>query len=99
MDPPLSYHTINHWPTIGVLEKYGALCIGSVGEPPKAGTEETSAVSVEDDEFQFGEMIPYGDPSWYITYSCSFACSLLQVINERPWEHQLMPFTCIHYLD
>ncbi|KAF9143826.1 hypothetical protein BGX30_014671 [Mortierella sp. GBA39] len=51
----------------GVLEKYGALCIGSIGEPPKAGAEEDSsaAVSVEDDEFQFGEMIPYGDPSWY----------------------------------
>ncbi|KAF9927815.1 hypothetical protein FBU30_002860 [Linnemannia zychae] len=49
----------------GVLEKYGALCIGTVGEPPKAGAEQAPTENVEDDEFQFGEMIPYGDPSWY----------------------------------
>ncbi|ORZ02043.1 acyl-CoA dehydrogenase/oxidase [Lobosporangium transversale] len=52
----------------GVLEKYGALCIGVIGEPPKDGAVEPSGEShanVEDDEFQFGEMIPFGDPSWY----------------------------------
>ena len=49
---------------IGVLEKYGALCVGSIGEPPKAGAAAEPAVSAEDDEFQFGDMIPFGDPSW-----------------------------------
>ncbi|KAG0005759.1 hypothetical protein BGZ80_005888 [Entomortierella chlamydospora] len=50
----------------GVLEKYGALCIGVVGEPPKAGAEAPAEAPVDDDdEMQFGEMIPFGDPSWY----------------------------------
>ncbi|KAF9434229.1 hypothetical protein BGZ76_008354 [Entomortierella beljakovae] len=47
-----------------VLGKYGALCIGAVGEPPQEGAAPVEA-SVDDDEFQFGEMIPFGDPSWY----------------------------------
>ncbi|KAF9296345.1 hypothetical protein BGZ74_010381, partial [Mortierella antarctica] len=49
----------------GVLEKYGALCIGSVGEPPKEGTPVAAAVSADDDDRTFGDMIPFGDPSWY----------------------------------
>ncbi|KAG0307865.1 hypothetical protein BGZ98_009582, partial [Dissophora globulifera] len=42
----------------GVLEKYGALCIGNFGEPPKAGAVEAASAdaSEEDDEMQFGEM-------------------------------------------
>jgi len=55
--------------TLGVLEKYGALCIGSVGEAPKEGAAAAAAsdASADEDEFQFGEMIPFGDPSWYVT--------------------------------
>ncbi|KAF9585682.1 hypothetical protein BGW38_001235 [Lunasporangiospora selenospora] len=50
----------------GVLEKHGALCIGVIGEPPKEGAAESAAEAAsEDDERQFGEMIPFGDPSWY----------------------------------
>ncbi|KAF9341555.1 hypothetical protein BGZ91_006633 [Linnemannia elongata] len=51
----------------GVLEKYGALCIGVIGEAPKeGGAAPTAAAPVDDDdELQFGEMVPFGDPSWY----------------------------------
>ncbi|KAF9426462.1 hypothetical protein BGZ94_006489 [Podila epigama] len=50
----------------GVLEKYGALCIGVIGEPPKDGPAPAATESSEyDDEKTFGEMIPFGDPSWY----------------------------------
>ncbi|KAG0021206.1 hypothetical protein BGZ80_002869 [Entomortierella chlamydospora] len=48
----------------GVLEKYGALCIGNLGEPPKEAPAAQSAPT-DDDEFQFGDMVPFGDPSWY----------------------------------
>lgn len=50
----------------GVLEKYGALCIGVIGEAPKeGGAAPTAAAPVDDDdELQFGEMVPFGDPSW-----------------------------------
>jgi hypothetical protein len=51
----------------GVLEKYGALCIGVVGEAPQAGEAASAgspAAAADDDEMQFGEMIPFGDPSW-----------------------------------
>ncbi|KAF9136238.1 hypothetical protein BGW39_003683 [Mortierella sp. 14UC] len=52
----------------GVLEKYGALCIGVIGEAPKVGGAAPAADAApvdEDDELQFGEMVPFGDPSWY----------------------------------
>ncbi|KAG0210557.1 hypothetical protein BGX28_009193 [Mortierella sp. GBA30] len=54
----------------GVLEKYGALCIGIIGEPPKGGaivatTESAQSTATDDDELQFGDMVPFGDPSWY----------------------------------
>ncbi|KAF9436573.1 hypothetical protein BGZ76_003587 [Entomortierella beljakovae] len=56
----------------GVLEKYGSLCIGSVGEPPVDLPAAQPAVSDDDDEFQFGEMIPFGDPSWYQQWNSPF---------------------------
>ncbi|KAF9959311.1 hypothetical protein BGZ72_009888 [Mortierella alpina] len=52
----------------GVLEKYGDLCIGVIGEPPKDNAPAAAAentTSAEDDELQFGDMVPFGDPSWY----------------------------------
>lgn len=51
-----------------MLEKYGALCIGSVGEPPKEGASASSAAAatVDDDDRTFGDMVPFGDPSWYV---------------------------------
>ncbi|KAG0030499.1 hypothetical protein BGZ82_007406 [Podila clonocystis] len=49
----------------GVLEKYGALCIGVIGEAPKDGPPSAAAAAIEDDDRTFGEMIPFGDPSWY----------------------------------
>lgn len=50
----------------GVLEKYGALCIGSVGEPPKEGASVSAVACVDDDDRTFGDMVPFGDPSWYV---------------------------------
>jgi len=55
-----------------VLEKYGALCIGAIGEAPKEGgaaPAAASAVADDDDEMQFGDMVPFGDPSWYVSLS------------------------------
>lgn len=49
-----------------MLEKYGALCIGSVGEPPKESASVSAAVADGDDERTFGDMVPFGDPSWYV---------------------------------
>ena len=59
----------------GVLEKYGALCIGVVGEEPQAGASAPAAAasSNDDDDMQFGEMIPFGDPSWYVVFNLSTA--------------------------
>lgn len=48
----------------GVLEKYGALCIGVIGEAPKDGPAPSAAAVVDDDDRTFGDMIPFGDPSW-----------------------------------
>ncbi|KAF9430584.1 hypothetical protein BGZ94_005918 [Podila epigama] len=49
----------------GVLEKYGALCIGSIGEPPKEDAAAADTPSSDDDDRTFGDMVPFGDPSWY----------------------------------
>ncbi|KAG0222665.1 hypothetical protein BGX31_008966, partial [Mortierella sp. GBA43] len=54
----------------GVLEKHGALCIGTIdGDSKEEGTEsvpEPAAVpAADDDEMRFGDMTPFGDPSWY----------------------------------
>jgi hypothetical protein len=39
----------------------------------------SAAASDDDDEFQFGEMIPFGDPSWYVTHSSSLCLDLCPV--------------------
>ncbi|KAG0253043.1 hypothetical protein DFQ27_007711 [Actinomortierella ambigua] len=49
----------------GVLEKYAHFCIGSVGEPPKEVAAPSATAAIDDDGRIFGDMIPFGDPSWY----------------------------------
>ncbi|KAG0054774.1 hypothetical protein BGZ83_010450 [Gryganskiella cystojenkinii] len=58
----------------GVLEKYGALCIGVIDGAPQSGEAAPAATSstADDDEMQFGEMIPFGDPSWYQQWASPF---------------------------
>lgn len=41
------------------MEKYNNLCIGEV----KKAEKEVSQISTDDE--LFGELIPFGDPSWY----------------------------------
>jgi predicted heme/steroid binding protein len=54
---------------LATLDKYGpALYIGDVGKPPSAvsGGSSTSAADVDGSDLEpFGELVPFGDPSWY----------------------------------
>lgn len=58
-----------------VLAKYGAeLCIGAVAGTAAAaagntGAGETKAPSPARGPSQFGDLVPYGDPTW-----CGFRC-------------------------
>ncbi|KAF9401248.1 hypothetical protein BGX21_002269 [Mortierella sp. AD011] len=78
----------------GVLEKYGALCIGNLGEPPKEAPAAQSAPT-DDDEFQFGDMVPFGDPSWYQQWGSPYyreSHRRLRRLMREFVEKEIMPF-------
>ncbi|KAF9955402.1 hypothetical protein BGZ65_003410 [Modicella reniformis] len=81
----------------GVLEKYGALCIGVIGEAPKeaAPEAEQAADDDDDDEMQFGEMVPFGDPSWYQQWGSPYykdSHRRLRRFMRAFVEKEIMPF-------
>ncbi|KAF9898280.1 hypothetical protein BX616_004253 [Lobosporangium transversale] len=80
-----------------VLKNYGALCIGVIGEPPKENVEAAPASTAndEDDEMQFGDMVPFGDPSWYQQWGSPYYNAThrrLRRVMRAFVEAEIMPF-------
>jgi cytochrome b involved in lipid metabolism len=51
-----------------IMEKYGPqLYVGDIGEAPKEQPEST--VEGGEEEALFGDLVPYGDPYWYMDFN------------------------------
>ncbi|ORX77514.1 acyl-CoA dehydrogenase NM domain-like protein [Basidiobolus meristosporus CBS 931.73] len=78
-----------------VLDQWGPkLLVGSIGEA-SASSNEVNASSTEENPEYFGELIPFGDPSWYYAPSPYYNDShkRLRAALRKFVDSEIMPFT------